>query len=395
MYLKRNTFALYVGLAIAAGFCAGYFICKNNIQSELTSGDISKVKLYSNRKDDPELTVIEEKLKNDQDFFNTTKASLTILQDRVNSLGELTERTISACNEIPVLADAIKDVSSLNAKSFNTSASLNDANNGIDKIAEGISAPEYEQASNNALVGFRKIENQIAIGKAFVDATASYLKDKQGAMTGEISDLLAEWSVYCVQDAVLNGNKSDVSFWREKFNEVGNSLAFDSSSSQSMKNAFNAFTALSLADKLTSVDNAMNGLSDQALNSMSQPELMDALKNALGLTASASGSTFQDSVSKAVDDLCNRLANSTAANLAGALNEASQFSKSQLVEALNSATHTLQSSNVFYNSQPIMALYGNTSSLATLGAVQRPGSVLGSVPVMQNVLNAAMPASSL
>ena len=220
MYVKNTNFAIYLGLAALVGFGASFLFSSSNSESSLLSGDISKASRYNNVKVDPAVTAMEEKLQNDENFYNLTKNAYTIIESRVDGLEDLTSRTIEICSNIPEFKTAIKNVVSLNAKAYNTKQSLMVATNGLQKLSEGKSAPEYEQASSNVFVGFQKIEYQLAIGKAFVEEAASYLDGKEGAECDAIAGLVAEWSVYCAQDAVLNNSDKEIAYWNDKSKEM-------------------------------------------------------------------------------------------------------------------------------------------------------------------------------
>ena len=220
MYVKNTNFAIYLGLAALVGFGASFLFSSSNSESSLLSGDISKASRYNNVKEDPASSVVEEKLQNDADFYNLTENTYELIAARVDNLEDLTSRTIEICTDIPEFKTAIRNVVSLNAKAYNTKQSLATATGGLKKLSEGKRAPEYEQASSNVFVGFQKIEYQLAIGKAFVDEAASYLDGKEGEKCEAIAGLVAEWSIYCMQDAVLNKSDQDIAYWNNKAKEM-------------------------------------------------------------------------------------------------------------------------------------------------------------------------------
>ena len=220
MYVKNSNFAIYLVLAALVGFGISFLFLSSNSQSSLLSGDISKANRFNNVKEDPASSVVEEKLQNDADFYNLTENTYELIAARVDNLEDLTSRTIEICNDIPEFKTAIRNVVSLNAKAYNTKQSLATAIGGLKKLSEGKRAPEYEQASSNVFVGFQKIEYQLAIGKAFVDEAATYLDGKEGEECEAIAGLVAEWSIYCMQDAVLNKSDQDIAYWNNKAKEM-------------------------------------------------------------------------------------------------------------------------------------------------------------------------------
>lgn len=220
MYVKNSNFVLFLALAVVVGFGASFLIKGVDAQSDLASGDISKAAKYSNQKEDPALTVIEEKLKNDQEFLSNTKDAMDFLNDRVSTLSELTDKTIELCSGIPEFESLMTEIKSLNAKSYNTGAALANANAGLEKLAAGKSAPEYELYSNNAYLGFNKIENQMSLGQRFYDTASAYLEGKDGDEYKDLADLALVWLVYCTQDACLNASEEDAAYWEGKYSEL-------------------------------------------------------------------------------------------------------------------------------------------------------------------------------
>lgn len=221
MYVKKSNFVIYLALALVVGFGASFLFGNVNVESGQLSGDISKASRYNNVKEDPEVSVVEEKLQNDDNYYNLTKNTLAYLDARVSSLDELTSRTIEVCSDIPELKLAIKDVISLNAKAYNTRQSLLQASDALSRIGSGKKVSEFTQASNSVFVGYSKIENQLSIGKAFVNQAASYLKENADSENAaEVADLVNGWTSYCMQDAMLNGSEEDVAYWNGKLGEL-------------------------------------------------------------------------------------------------------------------------------------------------------------------------------
>lgn len=216
MFIKKTNFVVFLVLALVVGFGLSY-VFNTNVDGELTSGDISKASRYNNVKEDPETAVIVEKLQNDTAFFNQTAESVNYLKERVSSLASLTEETARICSDIPELSFNVPAMNSLSAKASNTSAAFENVADELEHIADGKNAPEYEQTTNNAFIGFQKIENQLNAGRTFVESADSFLSDKNLDDHKELAGLVALWSVYCAEDAVLTDN-DNVDYWCDKIN---------------------------------------------------------------------------------------------------------------------------------------------------------------------------------
>lgn len=216
MYLKKSNFAIYLTAAALVGFGASFLFGLNDSENGLLSGDISKASRYNNVKEDPEMAVVVEKLQNDTAFFNQTKMSVDYLKTRVSSLAVLAEETARICNDVPELSANVTAMNSLSAKAYNTSNAFDAVSGSLELIQNGKKAPAYEQAANNAYVGFQKIENQMYAGKDFVESAGKYLEDKNLEENGDLAGVVAMWSVYCAQDAVLTDNRDNLKYWAGK-----------------------------------------------------------------------------------------------------------------------------------------------------------------------------------
>lgn len=207
MYVKSSNFVIYMGLALVVGFALSFFTGNLGVESGLTGGDISKAARYSNQKEDPSFTVIEEKLRNDEEFFNNTKGAMAFLQNRMEVLSALSEETMAACEGIPEFEPLMDELKSIGAKSFNTATAMENAGKSLDKIAAGQKAPEYEVYSNMAFIGFSKVEANIDFGKKFLEEANVFLQGKDAGKYGRIAELANVWTIYCAQDDYLNGRE--------------------------------------------------------------------------------------------------------------------------------------------------------------------------------------------
>lgn len=219
MTSKKNLVIIAI-IALVVGYGLGDFFGIPGANKDQLSGDISKVDLYSNQMEDPELALTVEQLQNDTAFMNQTKLCVQALKERTSILSDLTNRTVEMCDEVPELQEAMKGIRSLQAKSYNSSLALDQTMKSLEKIEKGEKAPEFEQVSNNSYATFMRIENSLDVAKQFVDASVAFLKDKQGEEFDEMANLVAEWSSYCVEDAVLNNSEEKLTAWLDKIGSM-------------------------------------------------------------------------------------------------------------------------------------------------------------------------------
>ena len=207
MYVKNQNFAIYLILAVVVGFGLSFLFGGLSVQSDLLGGDVSKANRYYNQKEDPSFTVIEERLKNDGEFLDRTKGAMGFLLNRMIVLYELTEKTIEACDGIQEFQPLMTELQSMNAKAFNTAKAFSDANDGLDKMVAGRYAPEYELYSNQAYIGFSKVESQMDLGEKFCRIATSFLEGKDAGQYEQIAQLLTVWEAYCLQNSQMVADK--------------------------------------------------------------------------------------------------------------------------------------------------------------------------------------------
>ena len=220
MYVKKLNFVVYLVLALVVGFGTSFLFDNMNVESDQLSGDISKASRYNNVKEDPQLALLQEKLQNDKEYLNQTQAVMSFLQTRVGDLADLTEKTIAQCSDIEEFQDQLNGLKSLNAKAYNTNLALTSVADGLSKMANGQKALDYEQASNNATAGFRKIEGQMGVGKSFVETATKYLEGKEDQKYAELASLVTKWTIYSYQDAKMNHSESNATYWNDQYGKM-------------------------------------------------------------------------------------------------------------------------------------------------------------------------------
>lgn len=219
MIISKKNFALFIILAFGLGYVVSALVVGCNSDSNQTGGDISKANRYSKVKSDTNLSILQDKLQNDSVYFCQTQEVSTFLFSRASGLASLTERSIEQCSGIEEFQDQVKALESLNIKADNTLLALDGVCDGLDRMSQGKAVPEYEQSYNNAIAGFLRIENQMKLGKSFVESVDAYLENNE---SDTLAALASEWAVYCFQDAAINQSESDIAYWNDKYNDLSN-----------------------------------------------------------------------------------------------------------------------------------------------------------------------------
>ena len=167
----KKSFVLLLILAFAAGYGLNTLVESIGVEQNKTGGDVSKAKRYNRIRNDEQLNLLQDKLQNDDEYFNQTKEVSSFLLSRVNTLADLTKRSVNQCSGIEELTEQVPGLKSLNLKASNTELALEDIRNGLDRMAQGKDVPDYDQSFNNALAGFFRIENQMDFGKSLSSNT--------------------------------------------------------------------------------------------------------------------------------------------------------------------------------------------------------------------------------
>ncbi|MCQ2113876.1 MAG: hypothetical protein MJY52_02290 [Bacteroidaceae bacterium] len=225
MYIKKSVLAVYLVCALVVGYGACALFGTLSADGNLLSGDIAKADLYSGQKEDPDVAVVEEKLQNDAEFLKQTQEAMSLLKERLEALSSLTERTMSACGDVAEFQKVLEGVGSLQIKAYNATLALDKTEKELQKVADGKKSTLYEQASNNAYIGFLKTENQLGVGKDFVEVASKYLDGKDGKEMESLAQLVVDWTEYCLQDAVLNGSAEETAYWASSADKVNDTFA--------------------------------------------------------------------------------------------------------------------------------------------------------------------------
>ena len=219
MNISKKNFALFIIIAFGLGYVISALVGGRSSDSNQAGGDISKANRYSKVKSDTNLRILQDKLQNDSVYFCQTQEVSTFLLSRASGLENLTERSIEQCSGIEEFKDQVKELDLLNIKVGKTLAALTEVCDGLDRMAQGKDAPEFEQSYNNAVAGFFRVENRMDLGKSFVECVDKYLENNE---SDTLAALASEWAVYCFQDAAINQSESDIAYWNDKYNDLSN-----------------------------------------------------------------------------------------------------------------------------------------------------------------------------
>lgn len=300
MNSKKNLVIVAV-LALLVGYALGDVFGLPEADKEQLKGDVSKAETVEvpDMKSDPELTAFQQKLQSNSEYYLLTKEYVTVLEKRASDLSTLTSRTVALFSEVPELDAAIQPILSLEAKAYNAKVVLKNSRAGLEKFAKGETAPDYTQASNNAYVGYSKVEGSLQTGRKFVEAATSYLNGKKGKEFEEMRQNVVKWVNFCAEDAVFCQSEEYLSFWLECIDnmkgEMAKTLKNDGKSVLALKKTYEGLKAEKKDVKELFADNAIfwkdikaNFSSNDLLWSKAEPNVEGFLNMALPLSGTTS-----------------------------------------------------------------------------------------------------------
>ena len=243
----KNSVAAVAGIALlAAGYVGGAYFGWPGQDDELLGGNIGKANLFNSQEPDPEILAYQEALQTDSALQQKAVVSAILLSSRVDQLDSLADASIAATEGIAELADANAELKALKRKTTNAKKSYDALMQQTEVVLKGGKSETYEQASNNALLAFTILDNEILECRTMVDKMAEFIEENENE---NISNALGGWITYCAEDAALNANAERLEFWNNAmaavsalptvkfiFNKVTLESALGNSFSRGLKN---------------------------------------------------------------------------------------------------------------------------------------------------------------
>ncbi len=200
----KNSVAAVAGIALlAAGYVGGAYFGWPGQDDELLGGNIGKANLFNSQEPDPEILAYQEALQTDSALQQKAVVSAILLSSRVDQLDSLADASIAATEGIAELADANAELKALKRKTTNAKKSYDALMQQTEVVLKGGKSETYEQASNNALLAFTILDNEILECRTMVDKMAEFIEENENE---NISNALGGWITYCAEDAALNAN---------------------------------------------------------------------------------------------------------------------------------------------------------------------------------------------
>jgi len=217
-------------LLFFGGYGAGAFLGFPPIDSEAGQGDVSKVSKFYKGNVQSKESAFQQKLKTDSTALNEAFFIAEVFSTKMFEFSDLVKLSVDVAGDIPELSNEIEALKEVTILSNNASKAGEVAMASYNKLKTGENselATDVEQATQNLSLAYLLIDRQVALGKNFVTATDNYLaKNAENENLALVRDM---WAEYCVENAILNGDKKEYAYWNGKSNLLDAQKAANSS----------------------------------------------------------------------------------------------------------------------------------------------------------------------
>ena len=338
MFIKKSVAAVGAIALLAVGYVGGVYIGWPNTNDAMTSGDIGKAQQFKSLESEEDINALQEQLQTDTVMQVEALQSALILSCRINEIDSIADASIKAVEGIKPLEGAKGALLSLKKKTANAKAYHDKFMEATAKVISGEKVEGYEQLSNNALLAFTVLDNNLSCCAQFVDLFCEYIEENENQ---QISDAVGAWMAYGAEDAVLKNDPKEIEYWKNAYAAVTGNPQLKRLCRNSYESVptFNAVcNKLSLQCKKGALE--LGKLSSVALNS----RVMNTLGNlSVALNSKADAEIANRSAAlgnKAMTGLGNK-ADADVANQSAALNRrASAELGNKAMTGLNSKAMT-------------------------------------------------------
>ena len=217
MTIKKPVAAIAALVLLVAGYALGIVIGVPNINGDGLSGNVGKASLYNSGEQDPEILAAMEQLQSDTLMQQNAVAAAIILSSHINTIDSLTTAAIEATKDIKAFKEANKELQSLKRRTSNAKTCYDAYMEATAKVINGEKVADYEQLSNNALLAFTVLDNNMSQCAGFIDLMAEYLEENENE---GLHKAFEGWMAYCAEDAMLNNDTQETEYWKNAYANV-------------------------------------------------------------------------------------------------------------------------------------------------------------------------------
>lgn len=210
MTIKNSVAAVGAIALLAVGYIGGAYIGLPQTDEDKLSGNIGKA-ISDDDDNDPDLLALQEALKTDTALQQKAVLSAIILSSKISDIDGIVEASLQATDGVKVLANANKDMLSLQKKVAKAKEAEQDYFNATAKLIAGDKVDGYEDICSKALLAYTILDNKLDACRDDIDLFAAYLEE---ADDSKVQKAFSLWMDYCAEDAVLRNDDSAIKYWK-------------------------------------------------------------------------------------------------------------------------------------------------------------------------------------
>ena len=333
----------------AAGLILSHFL-DWPLDTNNTSGNISKSSRFSRKTTTESISNMEELILNDPAYKNGIVTAYTVMQTRAQQFSVLVDMSNEVAGDIPEYANVLDEMNKVYVTVNNVCASLLRAGENINATLNGEKRPDLAQNTINASLAYTTLQKQNKLASEFIEVTDSYVKKAEAE--DRLLFVRDQWVDYQLLTAALEGDKEGVAEMEKK----GSLLAAEKN--VSTLGAFND------AAKVVVISSAVlyNGLGVETNFVKAMPE--EVISSFTGIMSQATNAVVRE---MEVADNLNESAN------AGVI--CSQITAEMAAAMATTEAGSAFVKNIGWETVSNTGKIGTLGSTITEGAVQNTGNV--------------------
>jgi hypothetical protein len=206
--MNKKKLIIIVSSALAVlvvGLLVNHFV-EWPVDTDETSGDISKASRFSREMENEKLTNMEELLKNDSAFKDGVVAAQIVMQTRAAQFGTLVDMSNEVAGKLPAFAEVLKEMNATREVVDNVNKSLIESGQNLNAALGGEECADLEQTTINASLAYTTLQKQNKLATRFIETTDKYLEAAQG--DDHLKFVRDQWLDYQKMTAALDGDKA-------------------------------------------------------------------------------------------------------------------------------------------------------------------------------------------
>ena len=214
---KNRSITVCAIVSLVVGYVLGLVIGVPEADSSLLSGDIGKVSKY-NKQVSEDVKAFQERLASDSLFRQEAVLVIATMDARIGLFRELTESTTRIAGGVKELENSVQAIAAMKEFAEGAKAQADTTLLALDALLQdkdNATQYDYEQLAQNTLVAYLIMDKQNDAVREFVNQVDAYVGRRNAPVEG-LAELRDNWVVFSAQGAVVNGSKSEITYWQDK-----------------------------------------------------------------------------------------------------------------------------------------------------------------------------------